>query len=331
MKKLINDPQNVVDEMLNGLVKAFEDKLQRVEGFEIISRKNPKDKGKVGIISGGGSGHEPAHAGYVGYGMLDCAVCGEVFTSPTPDQVFKAVQVADRGAGVFMVIKNYTGDVMNFEMAKDMAEAEGIEVDYIVVDDDVAVEDSTYTTGRRGIAGTIFVHKILGGMAEDGKSLEEIKKQAEYLIENIKSMGMAIKACTVPAAGKESFTLQEDEMEIGIGIHGEPGIRKEKIKSANEISKELLEKILSEINDKSGEFALMVNGMGATPEMELMVINNYVADLLKEKNIKIFKTYLGNYMTSIDMAGFSLTLIKLDETSKKYLQFKADTVKIKEF
>lgn len=330
MKKLINKSETVLDEMLSGLVKAYPNKLKRVADSDVIARKTKKEKGKVGIISGGGSGHEPAHAGFVGYGMLDCAVCGEVFTSPTPDQVYKAIVEADAGAGVFMVVKNYSGDVMNFEMAKDMADAENIKVDYVVVNDDVAVEDSTYTTGRRGIAGTIYFHKVLGAMAEQNKSIEEMKKMSEYLLKNIRSMGMAIKPCTIPAVGKENFILAEDEMEIGIGIHGEPGIRKETIKSANDIAKELLDKILSEL-DNSGEFALMVNGMGATPQMELLLINNYVNDYLSQKNIRIYRTYVGNYMTSLDMAGFSLSLFRLNDECKKYLDHKADTAQIKEF
>lgn len=331
MKKLINNPENVLDEMLNGLVKAYPDKIKRIEDSSVIARKNPKDQGKVGIISGGGSGHEPAHAGYVGYGMLDMAVCGEVFTSPTPDQVLIAIQNADRGAGVFMVVKNYTGDVMNFEMAKDMAADMGINVDYIVVNDDVAVEDSTYTTGRRGVAGTIFVHKILGALAEEGKTLEEIKQYAEKIVKNIKTFGMSIKACTIPQVGKENFHLADDEMEIGIGIHGEPGIRKEKIKKVNEITKELVDKIMTDFKTEDGEYAVMVNGMGATPLMELYVINDYLSDYLKEKNIKIFKTFVGNYMTSLDMAGYSITLMKVDEDDKKYISAKADTIAFKEF
>lgn len=331
MKKLINNPENVLDEMLNGLVKAYPDKIKRIEDSSVIARKNPKDQGKVGIISGGGSGHEPAHAGYVGYGMLDMAVCGEVFTSPTPDQVLIAIQNADRGAGVFMVVKNYTGDVMNFEMAKDMAADMGINVDYIVVNDDVAVEDSTYTTGRRGVAGTIFVHKILGALAEEGKTLEEIKQYAEKIVKNIKTFGMSIKACTIPQVGKENFHLADDEMEIGIGIHGEPGIRKEKIKKVNEITKELVDKIMTDFKTEDGEYAVMVNGMGATPLMELYVINDYLSDYLKEKNIKVFKTFVGNYMTSLDMAGYSITLMKVDEDDKKYISAKADTIAFKEF
>lgn len=327
MKKIINEKEKIISQMLRGLQKANEDKVEINEELKIVYRKNLPIKGKVGLISGGGSGHEPAHAGYVGDGMLDCAICGEIFTSPTPDQVLEAIKLADSGEGVFMVIKNYTGDVMNFEMAKDMAEMEGIKVDYIIVNDDVAVEDSTYTTGRRGIAGTVFVHKVLGAMARNGKSLEEMKAMAEKIVKNIKSMGMAVKPCINPISGKESFELSEDDMEIGIGIHGEPGIKQEKIKSADEISKELLDYILKDFENLDGEFVLMVNGMGQTTEMELFVVNNFVYDYLKEKNISIKKTYLGNYMTSMDMAGFSLTLFKVDEEILKLLEEDVDVVR----
>lgn len=327
MKKIINDPENIINQMLKGLYKANQDKVKINEDMKIIYRKDLPIKGKVGLISGGGSGHEPAHAGYVGDGMLDCAICGEIFTSPTPDQVLEAIKLADSGQGVFMVIKNYTGDVMNFEMAKDMAEMDGINVDYIIVNDDVAVEDSTYTSGRRGIAGTIFVHKVLGAMAREGKSLEEIKAMAEKIVKNIKSMGMATKACINPISGKESFDLSEEDMEIGVGIHGEPGVKQEKVKSADEISKELLNRILDDYEDKNCDFVLMVNGMGQTTEMELFIVNNFVNDYLSDKNINIKKTFLGNYMTSMDMAGFSLTLFKVDDEILKYLEEKVDVVR----
>ena len=327
MKKIINDKDKIISQMLNGLQKANEDKVKINEELKIVYRKDLPIKGKVGLISGGGSGHEPAHAGYVGDGMLDCAICGEIFTSPTPDQVLEAIKLADSGEGVFMVIKNYTGDVMNFEMAKDMAEMEGINVDYIIVNDDVAVEDSTYTTGRRGIAGTVFVHKVLGAMARSGKSLEEMKAMAEKIVKNIKSMGMATKACINPISGKESFDLSEEDMEIGVGIHGEPGVKQEKIKTADEISKELLDHILDDYENLDGDFVLMVNGMGQTTEMELFIVNNFASDYLKERNINIKKTFLGNFMTSMDMAGFSLTLFKVDDEILKLLEENVDIVR----
>lgn len=327
MKKIINDKDKIISQMLNGLQKANEDKVKINEELKIVYRKDLPIKGKVGLISGGGSGHEPAHAGYVGDGMLDCAICGEIFTSPTPDQVLEAIKLADSGEGVFMVIKNYTGDVMNFEMAKDMAEMEGINVDYIIVNDDVAVEDSTYTTGRRGIAGTIFVHKVLGAMARSGKNLNEMKAMAEKIVKNIKSMGMATKACINPISGKESFDLSEEDMEIGVGIHGEPGVKQEKIKTADEISKELLDHILDDFENLDGDFVLMVNGMGQTTEMELFIVNNFASDYLKERNINIKKTFLGNFMTSMDMAGFSLTLFKVDDEILKLLEENVDIVR----
>lgn len=326
MKKLINVADNVVEEMIEGMVMAHPDRIKRVEGTNVLIRKDaPVDK--VAVISGGGSGHEPAHAGFIGRGMLDGAVPGQMFTSPTPDQVLECIKATDSGKGVFMIVKNYTGDVMNFDMAAEMAGMEEIKVESVVVNDDVAVENSSFTTGRRGVAGTIFVEKILGAMAEDGKSLEEIKAYADKLIPQIKSMGMAIKACTVPSSGEESFHLEDDEMEIGIGIHGEPGIRKETLKPVKGIVEELMDKILAELDLSDGsEIALMVNGMGGTPLQELYVIAHDAHVYLKDKGISTYKTYVGNYMTSIDMAGFSLSVIKLDETSKKYLDAPADAI-----
>lgn len=326
MKKLINVADNVVEEMIEGMVMAHPDRIKRVEGTNVLVRKDaPVDK--VAVISGGGSGHEPAHAGFIGSGMLDGAVPGQMFTSPTPDQVLECIKATDSGKGVFMIVKNYTGDVMNFDMAAEMAGMEEIKVESVVVNDDVAVENSSFTTGRRGVAGTIFVEKILGAMAEDGKSLEEIKAYADKLIPQIKSMGMAIKACTVPSSGEESFHLEDDEMEIGIGIHGEPGIRKEALKPVKGIVEELMDKILAELDLSDGsEIALMVNGMGGTPLQELYVIAHDAHVYLKDKGISTYKTYVGNYMTSIDMAGFSLSVIKLDETSKKYLDAPADAI-----
>ncbi|MDD7733062.1 MAG: dihydroxyacetone kinase subunit DhaK [Firmicutes bacterium] len=326
MKKLINLADNVVEEMIEGMVMAHPDRIKRVEGTNVLVRKDaPVDK--VAVISGGGSGHEPAHAGFIGRGMLDGAVPGQMFTSPTPDQVLECIKATDSGKGVFMIVKNYTGDVMNFDMAAEMAGMEEIKVESVVVNDDVAVENSSFTTGRRGVAGTIFVEKILGAMAEEGKSLEEIKAYADKLIPQIKSMGMAIKACTVPSSGEESFHLEDDEMEIGIGIHGEPGIRKEALKPVKGIVEELMDKILAELDLSDGsEIALMVNGMGGTPLQELYVIAHDAHVYLKDKGIATHKTYVGDYMTSIDMAGFSLSVIKLDETSKKYLDAPADAI-----
>lgn len=324
MKKIINSPEKLVDQMLDGLVKANPNKIERIPDTNVIARIDAPVDGKVGIISGGGSGHEPAHAGYVGRGMLDCAVAGEIFTSPTPDQVFEAIKKADTGKGVFMIIKNYQGDVMNFEMAKEMAEMEDIDVDYIIVNDDIVVDKKE---DRRGVAGTIFVHKTLGAMAENGASLKEIKKAAQKIIGDIKTIGMATKPCTNPSDGKESFELSDDELEMGIGIHGEEGIKKEEMKSADEIVKEMVDRLLEEIKDNDSEYAVMVNGMGATPEMELYVINNCLADYLAEKNIKVARTYIGNFMTSMDMAGFSITLYKVDDERLKLLDQEVDIVR----
>ena len=327
MKKIINDVENVEQEMIEGLVKSRPRKLEKLEAGNIVVRKERK-QGKVALVSGGGSGHEPAHGGYVGRGMLDAAVAGPVFTSPTPDMVYEGIKAVATDAGVLCIVKNYTGDVMNFEMAVDMAKDDDIKADYVVVNDDVAVEDSSFTTGRRGVAGTILVHKIAGARAEEGGTLEEVKAVAEKVIANVRTMGMAIKPCTVPAAGKPGFELPEDEMEIGIGIHGEPGTHREKLQKANEIAKQLLDKILADIDYSGKEVAVIVNGMGATPLMELYIVNNFVQDYLKEKNIKVYDTMVGNYMTSIEMAGFSLTLLRLDDELKRLYDAPADTAAI---
>ncbi|HHU5052130.1 TPA: dihydroxyacetone kinase subunit DhaK [Streptococcus agalactiae] len=312
MKKILNQPTDVVTEMLDGLAYVHNDLVHRIEGFDIIAR-NEEKSGKVALISGGGSGHEPSHAGFVGEGMLSAAVCGAVFTSPTPDQVLEAIKEADEGAGVFMVIKNYSGDIMNFEMAQDMAEMEGIEVASVVVDDDIAVEDSLYTQGKRGVAGTILVHKILGHAARHGKSLQEIKAIADELVPNIHTVGLALSGATVPEVGKPGFVLAEDEIEFGIGIHGEPGYRKEKMQPSKALATELVDKLIESFDAKSGEkYGVLINGMGATPLMEQYVFANDVAKLFEDKGIEVNYKKLGNYMTSIDMAGLSLTLIKLE-------------------
>jgi dihydroxyacetone kinase-like protein len=325
MKKIINNPDNVVDEMLKGIIAAHPSYVKRVEGFEVLVRANAPQP-KVALVSGGGSGHEPSHGGFVGKGMLDGAVAGAVFTSPTPDQVYEAIKAVDGGKGVLLVVKNYTGDVMNFEMAAEMAAEEGITVEHVVVNDDVAVEDSTWTTGRRGIAGTILIHKIAGAKAEAGGDLQEVKRIAEKVIANVKSMGMALTTCTVPAAGKPSFVLGDDEVEIGMGIHGEPGTHRETLRSANETVDHLLGKVLDDLSlVEDDEVAVLVNGLGGTPIMELYVANLRVAEVLAEKGVRIAKTYVGNYMTSLDMAGFSITVLKLDAELKDLLFAPADT------
>ena len=325
MKKLINKVEDVEREMIEGLAKAAPKKLKKLPEGNIVVRAQKK-QGKVALVSGGGSGHEPAHGGYVGEGMLDCAIAGAVFTSPPPDQIYEGIKAVATEAGVLSVVKNYTGDVLNFEMAIDMAKDEGIKADYVIVNDDVAVKDSLYTTGRRGVAGTLLVHKIAGACAEEGAALSEVKKCAENVIKNVRSMGMAISPCTVPAAGKHGFTLAEDEIEIGIGIHGEPGTNREKILSANEAAKKLLDTILSDIDYSGREVVVLINGMGSTPLMELYIINNFVQDYLKEKGIIVYDTMVGNFMTAIEMAGFSLTLLRLDDDMKRFYDAKADTL-----
>lgn len=324
MKKFINGVEQVEDQMIQGMVKAYPQYLRKLDCGNVVVRAEKKE-GKVALISGGGSGHEPAHGGYVGEGMLDAAVAGAVFTSPTPDQVYEGIKAVATDAGVLMVIKNYTGDVMNFEMAGEMAEAEGISVKQVVVNDDVAVKDSTYTVGRRGVAGTVFVHKIAGARAETGASLDDVQKTAQKVIDNVRTMGAAIRPCIVPAAGTPGFTLGEDEMEVGIGIHGEPGTHREKVRPADEIVDMLLSQILGDLDYTGSEVAVMVNSSGATPLMELFIINNRVADVLAQKGIQVYKTFVGEYMTSIEMEGFSISLLKLDAELKELLDAKVDT------
>lgn len=325
MKKILNDVDSVEAEMIQGLVKSAPKMLRKLDYGTIVVRANKKE-GKVALVSGGGSGHEPAHAGYVGAGMLDGAVAGTVFTSPTPDQVLEGIKAVATEQGVLCIVKNYTGDIMNFEMAVEMAADEGIKADYVVVNDDVAVRDSLYTTGRRGVAGTVFVHKIAGAKAEQGASLADVKGVAEKVVANVRSMGMAIEPCTVPAAGKQGFELADDEMEIGIGIHGEPGTHREKLRPANEIAKMLIDEILSDLDYKGKDVVVMVNGMGGTPLMELYIVNNFVQDYLKEQGVHVYDTMVGNYMTSIEMAGFSLTLLRLDDDMKALYDAPADTL-----
>lgn len=324
MKKIINSVDRVEDEMVLGMVKAYPQYVRKLDCGNVVVRSHKKE-GRVALISGGGSGHEPAHGGFVGEGMLDAAVAGAVFTSPTPDQILEGIKAVATDAGVLMVVKNYTGDVMNFEMAGEMAEMEGIKVKQVITNDDVAVKDSLYTVGRRGVAGTVFVHKIAGAKAETGASLEEVQAVAQKVIDNVRTMGMAIKPCTVPAAGKPGFELSDEEMEVGIGIHGEPGTHKEALRSADEITDMLLARILEDLDYTGSEVAVMINGAGATPLMELFIVNNRVADVLAAKGITVYRTLVGEYMTSIEMEGFSISLLKLDEELKVLLDAKADT------
>lgn len=330
MKKVINNPEYVVEEMLEGMAYAYPQYVKKLDNANVLVRKNLKTD-KVALVSGGGSGHEPSHGGFVGLGMLDGAVAGAVFTSPTPDQVYEAIKAVATDAGVLLVVKNYTGDVMNFDMAKEMAEMDGIKVDSVTVNDDVAVENSTWTIGRRGIAGTVLVHKIAGAKAETGATLEEVKAVAEKVIANVRSMGMALTPCIVPAAGKPNFTLAENEMEIGMGIHGEPGTHREELKPADEIVTHLMDKILADMNLAEGdEVAVLVNGLGGTPLMEQFIVNRKVNKVLEEKKVSVYKTIVGEYMTSIEMAGFSISLLKLDDELKSLLDAKADTPAFKQ-
>jgi phosphoenolpyruvate---glycerone phosphotransferase subunit DhaK len=326
MKKIINNPNQVVTEMLQGLVKA-NPQLVYFEDLEVIAKKQ-KEK-KVGLVSGGGSGHEPAHAGYVGKGMLDAAVSGNVFASPSPDRVLKGIQEANTGEGVLLIIKNYSGDIMNFGMAKDLAEMEDIRVETVVVKDDVAVKDSTYSTGRRGIAGTVFVHKLAGAKAAAGADLDEVKRVAEKTIANVRSMGMAMSPCILPGVGKPGFVLGENEIEIGMGIHGEPGVERTGIKTASELAEILCCKILADYDYTNSEIALMINGLGSTPLMELYILNNEVEKILSKNSIKIHKTLVGNYMTALEMSGCSVTMLKLDEELKELLDAPCDTPALK--
>lgn len=318
MKKIINRPENVVTEMCKGLVLTNPD-LEFVKKYKVIRKKN-LDKNKVSLISGGGSGHEPAHAGFVGKGMLDAAVCGDVFASPSQIQVYQAIKETAGDKGTLLIIKNYSGDMMNFKNAAHLAEEDGIQVDYVKVDDDIAVKDSLYTVGRRGVAGTVLVHKIAGAAAEKGGSLKEVKAAAENAISNVRSIGFALSSCTVPAKGTPTFELKENEMEYGVGIHGEPGIQRENIPSADELAKRMTDALAEELNVTQGEeVTVLVNGFGSTPLQELYLFNYAVAKVLHEKNIRIYRSFAGNYMTSIDMLGASLTFMKMNAELKELL------------
>lgn len=316
MKKLLNKVDDVVVESLAGLAAAHPGLVKLHPSVKAVLRADAPNK-KVAVLSGGGSGHEPLHGGYVGYGMLDAACPGEVFTSPTPDQMYEAAKAVDGGKGVLFIVKNYTGDVMNFQMAADLLAADGIPVAQVIVDDDVAVQDSLYTAGRRGVGGTVLIEKIVGAKAEAGASLEEVKALCEKVNSQVRSMGMALTSCAVPAAGKPTFELGEDEMEIGIGIHGEPGRQRLKLKPAKEIVEMMAGAIVEDLPFKAGdEVVAFVNGMGGTPQMELFLVYNDLANFLKEKGIVVARSLVGNFITSLEMQGFSITLLKLDEEMK---------------
>jgi len=328
MKKIINQVEDIVMQMCKGIV-ASNSSLVLEERYRVIRRKDV-DRNKVSLISGGGSGHEPAHAGFVGTGMLSAAVCGDVFASPSSVQVYNAILQTESDKGVLLIIKNYSGDCMNFDTAAEMAVDDDIVVESVYVNDDIAVEDSLYTVGRRGVAGTMLVQKIAGAAAEAGKDLAEVKRLAEKTIENVKSIGIALTSCTVPAKGSPTFRLDDDEVEFGVGIHGEPGVERQKLRSSQEIAEDMSGRLIAETGLREGDTCVVfVNGLGGTPLMELYVQFHDVAQILAKKGIRIHKSIVGNYMTSLDMVGFSLTFLKLDDELTEYLDAPADTVALK--
>jgi dihydroxyacetone kinase-like protein len=315
MKKLINDPADVVADALRGIEAAHGDRVRVDHSHRIVYRLDAPRLGKVGLVSGGGSGHEPMHGGFVGPGMLDAACAGEVFTSPVPDQMVEATRQVDGGAGVLHIVKNYTGDVMNFEMAAEMAGLDsGTEVRSVVTNDDVAVTNSLYTAGRRGVGVTVLLEKIVGAAAEQGRSLAEVADLARRVNDSGRSMGMALTSCTVPAAGKPTFVLGEDEMEIGIGIHGEPGRSRVPLAPARDVAAMLVDPVLGDLPYAAGDAVIaFVNGMGGTPLLELYVIFAEVAAILERSSITVARSLVGSYMTSLDMAGCSVTLLRVDD------------------
>jgi dihydroxyacetone kinase-like protein len=314
VKKIINDPATVVAESLAGMALAHPELITVSSQPAFIVRADAPIQGKVALVSGGGAGHEPLHGGFVGAGMLDAAAPGAVFTSPTPDQVLAATQAVDGGAGVLHIVKNYTGDVLNFETAAELAAAEDIEVSAVIVDDDVAVKDSTWTAGRRGVGGTVLLEKIAGAAAARGDDLAAVTDIAKRVNGQVRSMGMALTACTVPHSGEPSFSLGDDEMEMGVGIHGEPGRERMKVTSADEIVSTLLGSIVDDLPFASGDQTLLfVNGMGGTPLIELYLAYNSARKLLADKNIQVSRSLIGNYITSLEMQGMSITLLKLDD------------------
>ena len=314
MKKLINGVDTILEQSLAGFCAAHADIVTLGDDAKFVRRANLK-KGKVALISGGGSGHEPLHAGFVGHGMLDAACPGQVFTSPTPDQMLAASEAVDTGAGVLFIVKNYEGDVMNFDMAREMS---GGQVDTVITNDDVAVDNSTYTTGRRGVAGTMIVEKIVGAAAEEGLNLAALRTIGNQVNARTRSMGVALTSCTVPAAGKPTFTLGDDEMEMGVGIHGEPGRRRVKLKPADAIVQEMVEAILGDLGaGAQGEAILLVNGFGGTPLMELYVMYHAAHRLLEKAGVRVARSLVGNYVTSLDMAGGSVTVTMLDTELKR--------------
>ena len=328
MKKILNNIDNVIVEELQGMQKAYNNLIKVNYDPIFVTRANNTDK--VALVSGGGSGHEPLHAGFVGYGMLDAACPGAIFTSPTPDQMEEATKQLNNKKGVVFLVKNYTGDVMNFQVAEDLCKAEGIDVRSIVIDDDVSVKDSLYTTGRRGVGATVFFEKICGASAERGDSIDKVLEYANFCKENARSMGMALTSCTVPAVGKPTFDISDEEIEMGIGIHGEPGRERIKIITSAKIAETMMEAICSDIPYKNGDDVIcMVNGMGATPLMELYTLYNDVAKIAEKKGLKIVRNLVGNYVTSIDMAGASISLMKVNDDIIKLWDYPVHTAALR--
>jgi triose/dihydroxyacetone kinase / FAD-AMP lyase (cyclizing) len=325
MKKIINRPEDVVLEMCHGMVLAHPE-LELLKKYKVIKRKQTQAD-KVTLISGGGSGHEPAHAGFVGEGMLDAAVCGDMFASPSQIQVYQAIKETAGKNGTLLIIKNYSGDIMNFKNAAHLAKEDGFEVDYVKVDDDIAVEDSLYTVGRRGVAGVVLVHKIAGAAAAEGRNLQQVKAAADKAASRSRSIGVALTSCTLPG-GEATFQLAEDEVEYGVGIHGEPGIRREKVLAADELAKRMVDDLLKE-GEPEEDIALLINGFGGTPLQELYLFNQSVSRELAKRNIRVNRTFVGNYMTSIDMAGVSVTMMSLDEELRTLLSNPSDTPALK--
>lgn len=314
MKKLINDPRSVVDESIEGFALAHAGLVTVSADPKYVTRKDAPVDGKVGLVSGGGSGHEPLHAGFVGLGMLDAAVPGAVFTSPTPDQILPATLAANAGAGVVHIVKNYTGDVLNFETAAELAQAEGVDIRTVLVNDDVAVEDSLYTAGRRGVGGTVLVEKIAGAAAERGDNLDAVAAIGDHVNSNVRTMGVALSACTVPHAGAPGFDLDQNEIEIGIGIHGEPGRHKIPMENADGITDRLLDPVLSDLGITGGEKVLLfVNGMGGTPLSELYIVYRRAAQVIADRGAAVERSLVGNYITSLDMQGCSISVLRLDD------------------
>ncbi|MDR0545877.1 MAG: dihydroxyacetone kinase subunit DhaK [Mycoplasmataceae bacterium] len=329
MKKLINDVQNIVTECCEGAVCVRPNKLKKLASHDVVVSKT-FNKNNVAIISGGGSGHEPAHAGYVGDGMLAAAVAGPIFTSPTPAMIQAAIKECDSQNGTLLIIKNYTGDVMNFKLIAQMTRAQGKKIDYVIVADDVALLGNQSTTGMRGIAGTVLVHKVAGAKAQSGASLEEVKAAAGKAIKNVGTYGISLESCTVPAIGHKSFTLADNEVEMGLGIHGEPGVKRVKMQKVDVFVEEMTNAIINHLQLKGNDnVAVLINGLGSTPIMELYIVNRKVHEMLKKMNINVAVNFVGNYMTAIDMIGMSISLMKLDDELEALLNAPCDTLALK--